>query len=99
MFWKEGGQRDVLQRGYTVVREEQFRVARLGAWLSTRVKLGANPAVAILAELSSGPLEHDRDGPASDGLPTETLRSAAVCSTILAPKQATQPTRLVFASY
>ncbi len=55
MFWKEGGQRDVLQRGYTVVREAEFRVARLGAWVSTRVKLGADPAVAILEELKRRP--------------------------------------------
>ncbi len=55
MFWKGGGQRDVLQRGYTVVREAQFRVARLGAWVSTRVRLGADPAAAILQELKRRP--------------------------------------------
>ena len=51
MFWKEGGQRDVLQRGYTIVREAEFRVARLGAWVSSRVKLSGDPAAAILDEL------------------------------------------------
>ena len=55
MFWKEGGQRDVLQRGYTIVREAEFRVARLGAWVSTRVRLGADPGAAILNELKRRP--------------------------------------------
>ena len=55
MFWKSGGQRDVLQRGYTVVREAEFRVARLGAWVSTRVQLGSDPAIAILEELKRRP--------------------------------------------
>lgn len=55
MFWKSGGQRDVLQRGYIVVREAEFRVARLGAWVSTRVQLGQDPAVAILEELKRRP--------------------------------------------
>ncbi len=40
MFWKEREHRDQLQSGYTVVREAEFRVARLGAWMSTRVRLG-----------------------------------------------------------
>ena len=51
LFWKEGGQRDVLQRGYSVVREAEFRVARLGVWTGTKVKFSANPSEAILAEL------------------------------------------------
>ena len=55
MFWKGGGQRDVLQRGYTVVREAEFRVARLGAWVNTRVRLGSDPALAILEELKRRP--------------------------------------------
>ena len=55
LFWKEGGQRDVLQRGYSVVREAEFRVARLGVWMSTRVKLGPEPGKAILEELRRRP--------------------------------------------
>jgi Kef-type K+ transport system membrane component KefB/nucleotide-binding universal stress UspA family protein len=51
MFWKEGGQRDILQRGYSIVREAQFRVARLGVWTATRVKFHADPAEAVLQEL------------------------------------------------
>jgi Kef-type K+ transport system membrane component KefB/nucleotide-binding universal stress UspA family protein len=51
MFWKEGSQRDVLQRGYSIVREAQFRVARLGVWTATKVKFYADPAEAVLREL------------------------------------------------
>ena len=38
----------MLEPGYTGRREAQFRVARLGPWLSAPVKCGADPAVAIL---------------------------------------------------
>ncbi len=51
MFWKEGEHRDLLQAGYTVVREAQFRIARLGVRQTTRVQLGADPGYAILEEL------------------------------------------------
>ncbi len=51
IFWKEGQQPDVLQRGYSIVREAQFRIARLGVWNATRVKFSANPALAIMSEL------------------------------------------------
>jgi Kef-type K+ transport system membrane component KefB/nucleotide-binding universal stress UspA family protein len=51
MFWKESEHRDLLQAGYTIVREAQFRIARLGVRQSTRVQLGADPAHIILEEL------------------------------------------------
>lgn len=91
MFWKEGGQRDVLQRGYTVVREAEFRVARLGAWVSTRVRLGADPAVAILAELNRRPysmiimgaIERTADGGLALGGTVEHVMNLATLPRIL----------------
>jgi Kef-type K+ transport system membrane component KefB/nucleotide-binding universal stress UspA family protein len=51
MFWKESEHRDLLQAGYTIVREAQFRIARLGVRQSVRVQMGADPGYTILEEL------------------------------------------------
>ncbi len=53
MFWKEGEHQDLLQAGYTVVREAEFRIARLDVTQSSKVELGADPAYTILEELAN----------------------------------------------
>ena len=57
MFWKESEHQDLLQAGYTIVREAQFRMARLGVRESVEVQMGADPAYSILAELERHPYD------------------------------------------
>jgi nucleotide-binding universal stress UspA family protein len=52
MFWRERKHRDLLQAGYTIIREAQARIARLNIGLADRVVLAEDPAEAVLAELA-----------------------------------------------
>ena len=51
LFWRERRHRDLLQAGYTITREAQRRVGRLGVKLSEQVVLAPTPGDAVLKEL------------------------------------------------
>ena len=55
LFWRERKHRDLLQAGYTILREAQARIARLEVRQSQKVILSAEPAEATLAELNANP--------------------------------------------
>jgi Kef-type K+ transport system membrane component KefB len=57
IFWKERERRRVLETGYQIVRELEFRMSRLDVRTSARVELGNDPAEAILNELERQPYQ------------------------------------------
>ena len=57
LFWRERKHRDLLQAGYTITREANSRISRLGVRVVEQVVLAPNPAEAIMAELNGN--NHD----------------------------------------
>lgn len=51
LFWRETDHHDLLEGGYRILRDLQFRISRLGVRCDERVDVADDPGEAIMAEL------------------------------------------------